>query len=129
MEKVLVSGPVIIVDGRLLVVGDNKDNFYKLPGGTVNPGEDLIAACKREVREEINGDIDILRELSPMNINWSKGKPVDIELHHYLALLKNPGGIHCGNDIEEIRWFYVDRLNQYNIAPNIKFLLERGEIK
>jgi ADP-ribose pyrophosphatase YjhB (NUDIX family) len=63
-QKVIVaSGPVIIEDGKLLVNKDNKDDFYKLPGGTIEENsEDLEEACHREVKEEINGEVEIIRK-------------------------------------------------------------------
>jgi ADP-ribose pyrophosphatase YjhB (NUDIX family) len=58
MKHIIASGPVIIGDGKLLVNKDNKDDFYKLPGGTVENGiEDLEQACHRETKEENNGEI------------------------------------------------------------------------
>ena len=42
-KTIIASGPVIIENGKLLV---NKDNFYKLPGGTVEEGiEEMEEAC------------------------------------------------------------------------------------
>ena len=50
---IIASGPVIIEKGKLLVNKDNKDDFYKLPGGTIETGiEDLEQACHRETKEE-----------------------------------------------------------------------------
>jgi len=34
-------------------------NVYNIPGGHVNFGEDLVAALKREIREEFNKDINV----------------------------------------------------------------------
>jgi len=57
-RTIIASGPVIIENGKLLVNKDNKDDFYKLPGGTVEEGiEDMEEACCREVKEEINAEI------------------------------------------------------------------------
>ena len=70
MKYLIASGPVIIENGKLLVNMDDKDEFYKLPGGKVEEGvERLEEACHREVKEENNGEIEILRPLSPM-ILW-----------------------------------------------------------
>ena len=33
MKTIVASGPVIIQNGKLLVNKDDKDEFYKLPGG------------------------------------------------------------------------------------------------
>jgi len=45
-KTIIASGPVIIENGKLLVNKDNKDDFYKLPGGTVEEGiEEMEEAC------------------------------------------------------------------------------------
>jgi 8-oxo-dGTP diphosphatase len=124
MEKKIVSGPIIIENGKLLLIKD-EDNFYKIPGGKLEIGESLEEACKREVKEEINGDIIILKELSTMTIY----KPdITLELHHFLAKLKNRD-IKPESEVREMKWIEIKRLNQYDTAPNIKFLIERGEIR
>lgn len=48
---------VVVVDGRLLVTrnrtpGDDRGDWFILPGGGQHPGETLDAALTREVREE-----------------------------------------------------------------------------
>ena len=55
MEKIIASGPVIVEDGKLLLIRDNKDDFYKFPGGRVEDGENFEETCLRETGEEING--------------------------------------------------------------------------
>ena len=67
MNKVIIaSGPVIIEKGKLLVNKDNKDDFYKLSGGTIEEGiEDLELACHRETKEENNAEIEIMGPFIP----------------------------------------------------------------
>ncbi|MCA9487840.1 MAG: NUDIX hydrolase [Nanoarchaeota archaeon] len=134
MKRLIVaSGPVIIEDGRLLVNLDNKDDFYKLPGGTVEEDiEDLEEACHREVKEEINGEVEILKPLHPMII-WKdpgNGEKACIVLIHYLTKLKNKEEIRPLEPIKEIKWLDIEEIKQgkYNVAPNIKFLIEKGDI-
>ncbi len=43
---------VILRDSRIFLVHSLKYDYYKFPGGGVEPGEDPIAALIREVREE-----------------------------------------------------------------------------
>ena len=131
---IIASGPVIIENGELLVNRDNKDDFYKLPGGTVEPGtESLEEACHRETKEENNGEIEIIRPLNPM-ILWenpqTKEKMV-ILLIHYLAKLLNRAEVRPIAPIQEVRWLNIEEIKkgQHNVAPNIKFLIEKGDIE
>ena len=131
---IIASGPVIIEKGKLLVNKDNKDDFYKLPGGTIETGiEDLEQACHRETKEENNGEIEIIKPLHPM-ILWKNPQTKDkmvILLIHYLAKLKNPKKIKPIPPIQEVRWLDIRDIKngKYHVAPNIQFLIEKGDIK
>jgi ADP-ribose pyrophosphatase YjhB (NUDIX family) len=133
MKYIIASGPVIIEKGKLLVNKDDKDDFYKLPGGTIEEDvEDLEEACHREVKEEINAEIDILKPLHPMIIwkNPQTGEKMCILLIHYLAKLNNKKEIKPISPIREIKWLDIEGIknNKYLVAPNIKFLIDKKEI-
>ncbi len=152
MKYIIASGPVIIENGKLLVNKDDKDDFYKLPGGTIENGiEDLEEACHRETKEEINGEIEIIKPLHPMILwkNPQTSEEMCIVLIHYLAKLKNkkenrnpanPSPDHPPLNhleirpippIKEIKWLDIEEIKKgkYNVAPNIKFLIEKKDIK
>ena len=130
---IIASGPVIIEKGKLLVNKDNKDDFYKLPGGTVEQGDSLQEACIREAKEENNADVEIIKPLNPMIIykNPQTGEKMTIILIHFLAKLLNKDKIKPILPIKETRWLDIQEIKQgmYNVAPNIKFLIEIGDIK
>lgn len=133
VKSIVACGPVIIEDGKLMVNKDLKDNFYKIPGGTVEPDtEDLEEACYREAREENNAEIEIIRPLHPMIIwkNPQTGEKMAILLIHYLARLKNRDRIKPLAPIQEIKWLDIDEIKEgkYDVAPNIKFLIGKGDI-
>ena len=133
MKFIVASGPVIIEDNALLVDKDEKDDFYKLPGGTVEQGESLIKACMREAKEEIGAEIDVVRPLNPLIIykNPRTSEEMTVLLIHYGAKLKNKDEIRPLEPIKEIKWLDINEIKsgKYNIAPNIKFLIEKGDIK
>ena len=133
MKEIVASGPVIIENGKLLVNKDDKDDFYKIPGGRLEEGEDLVEGCIREVKEEINAEITIIKKLPTLilNENPTTHKKMRIELHHYLAELNNPDEIKPILPIKEIKWLEISKIKsgKYNVAPSIKFLIEKGEIK
>jgi ADP-ribose pyrophosphatase YjhB (NUDIX family) len=129
-KTIIASGPVIIEDGKLLVNKDDKDDFYKLPGGTIEEGDTLVDACHREAFEENNGRIEIIRPLNPMIIykNPQTGEKMRIVLIHYLAKLLNKDEIKPMPPIKEVKWLDINEIKEgkHNVAPNIKFLIEMG---
>lgn len=133
VKFIIASGPVIIEDGKLLVNKDDKDDFYKLPGGTVEQGDSLYDACLRETKEEINGDVEIIRPLNPMIIykNPQTEEEMTIVLIHYEAKLLNRDEIKSIDPIKEIKWLDIDEIKsgKFIVAPNIKFLIEKGDIE
>jgi len=134
MKSIVASGPVIVEDGKLLVNKDRKDDFYKLPGGTVEPDtEDLEEACHRETREENGGEIEIIKPLHPMIIwkNPQTDEKMAILLIHYKAKLLNKNEVKPIEPVIEVTWLDIEEMKQgkHNIAPNIKFLIEKGDIQ
>jgi len=134
MKTIIASGPVIIENGKLLVNKDSKDDFYKLPGGTIEENiEDLEQACHRETKEENNAEIEIIKPLHPMILwkNPQTKEAMTILLIHYLAKLKNPKSIKAMPPIKEVKWLDIKEIKagKHKVAPNIKFLIEKGDIK
>ena len=54
-----------------------------------------------------------------------------IVLIHFLAKIKNRGQIKPIPPIREVKWLDIQEIKQgmHNVAPNIKFLIEKGDIK
>jgi len=134
MKYIIASGPVIIERGKLLVNKDNKDDFYKLPGGTLEDyDKSLEETCIRETREENNGLIKIIKPLSPMMLrkNPQTGESMLILLIHYEAKLLNKKDLKPMLPIKEVAWLNIKDIKsgKYKVAPNIKFLIEKGDIK
>ena len=129
----IASGPVIIEDGKLLVTNDGKDDFYKIPGGKVREGESLEETCLREFEEETGFKCRIIKKLSIMKLDKKPGtdEKIKIELHHYrcelIKPMKNYDSFEYGG--HEVRWIELNKLEKYPVAPNIKFLFGKGELK
>lgn len=126
---IVASGPVIIEHNKLLVVKDNKDPFYKLPGGTVKEKENLEKGCLRRAKEEINADVEIIRPLMP-NILYENPRTKErmtIVLINYLAKLKNKKDIKPLPPSQDIKWISIKEIKQGkgNVSPNVKALVRK----
>jgi ADP-ribose pyrophosphatase YjhB (NUDIX family) len=56
---VAVSAVVADADNRVLLHKRRDNNFWSLVGGQMEPGESIIEAVKREVREESSLDVEV----------------------------------------------------------------------
>jgi len=130
----IASGPVIIKDRKLLVNKDDKDDFYKIPGGSINKEtESLEKACHEKVKEEINGEIEIIKPLSP-KILWENPQTKEkmtIILTSYQAKLTNKEEIKPMGSTVEIKWLDLNKINEWkrSVSPYLQFLIEKGDIK
>ena len=134
MKTIIASGPVIIEDGKLLVDKDDKDDFYKLPGGTIKENsETLEEACHRKVKEEINGEIEIIKPLHPKVLweNPQTKEKMTIILVSYQAKLLNKNKIKPIAPTQEIKWLDLKEIDKWKnqVSPYTQFLIEKGDIK
>lgn len=125
MSKIIIaSGPVIVENNKVLLNKHGEDNFWKFCGGRVEENENnLKDAAKREVREEMNLDIEILDD-EPYFFYTEKeidGEKVSVILAHFLAKRLNEPT--PGDDIREWDWIDINKLDKENLAPNIKPVL------
>ncbi|MFH0969367.1 MAG: NUDIX hydrolase [Patescibacteria group bacterium] len=120
MNKIIIaSGPVIVEDNKVLLNQHGDTNFWKFCGGRVEDYEtDLIENAKREVKEEMGIDIEILDE-NPF-ITFTRKETlegnIDVILAHFLT--KRIGEVEPGPDIREWKWFDINNLPE-NLGPNI----------
>lgn len=133
MKTIIASGPVIIENGKLLLDKDEKDDFYKFIGGRVQEGENFEERAIKRAKEEINAEVDLIKPLHPFLLwkNPQTEEAMTIVLIHYLAKLKNKKDIRPILPIKEIRWLDINEIKKgkHKVAPNIKFLIEKGDIQ
>lgn len=116
---IIASGPVIVENNKVLLNDHGDTDFWKFCGGGVKDSDlDLISVAKREAKEEMNIDLEILN--SEPFITFTRKKTtegeIDVILVHFLA--KRLGEIKPGKDIRAWQWFALDNLPP-NLAPNI----------
>lgn len=59
--RIGARGIVLREDGKIAIFHKKNKNEYKLPGGGVDEGEDLVEAFKREVIEEAGCEIEDIK--------------------------------------------------------------------
>ncbi len=89
MKHYIVTAAIIKNNDHILCMqrGQGKYDYvsykYEFPGGKVEPGESYEEALKRELKEEMNLDIDIGKDDLFMTVNHTY-PDFSIEMHSYL---------------------------------------------
>jgi 8-oxo-dGTP pyrophosphatase MutT (NUDIX family) len=99
LHTVGVAGVVRDAGGRVLLIRTATAG-WELPGGRVEPGEDFIAALKREVREETGCDVEVARLTGVASAVTAPGLTLFTFLCRHTA-----GEPHPGDDSLEAGWF------------------------
>lgn len=61
--RLAARGIVFDQNNNVAILPVSNHNYYKLPGGGIEQGEDKLAAFRRECLEEIGWDIEVIAEL------------------------------------------------------------------
>ncbi|HSQ78977.1 MAG TPA: (deoxy)nucleoside triphosphate pyrophosphohydrolase, partial [Candidatus Bathyarchaeia archaeon] len=92
VERIEVVVAVIEKDGRVLLqerpAGGLLAGLWEFPGGKVEPGEGLVDALRREIREELGAGLTAIRRLTTVRHAYTR---FEATLHAYSASLADPG--------------------------------------
>jgi 8-oxo-dGTP pyrophosphatase MutT (NUDIX family) len=101
--------------GRAVVFDENnnvallrvtKENYYKLPGGGIEEGEDKEMALYRECKEEIGCDVEIIKEIGII-VEYRKIFNLKQTSYCFLVKIKGSKGIPDFTDSEKEKGFEI----------------------
>ena len=125
-------GGILKVNDKYLTVKIQDNDFYCLPGGHVELGEDTDSAVLREMKEELGSDVEIDRLVSIIQ-NFFKAKDGRTfhELgYYYIVEPKNIEDVNLEDYVVtendkgklvrlEFRWFTLEELKQERFLPEV----------
>jgi ADP-ribose pyrophosphatase YjhB (NUDIX family) len=120
-----VGAVVVAPDQRVLLVRRARApsrGAWTLPGGKVEPGEPLMDAVVREVREETALDVRVVASLGVVRIE-REGFVYDI--HEHLCVPLDDRTPRASDDADDLRWATPDELPAL-LRPDAIAVVERG---
>jgi len=119
--------------GRILLVRHKPERggFWQgkwiCPGGELELGEEIGAGIKREIKEETNLEIDLVRALAPFDriVKSAQGVNLHVVYIDYIANLVG-GELEVASDVGEALWVEKDKLGSLwkELHEDTKKLLE-----
>ena len=112
-EVIEVSAAVIVKDGNILAAQRGYGEFkgkWEFPGGKLKPGETEQEALKREIKEELNADIEVGDCLTTVDYEYPNFRLI---MHTYLCTLKDEINFvfHNESELEHDNLVWLDNDN------------------
>ena len=121
MKTIEVVAAIIRKDDQIFATqrgyGEWKD-YWEAPGGKVEPGESQIQALHREIREELDAEINVDKYLT--TIEWDY-PAFHLTMHCYMCSLLTEAP-HL-NEHEAARWLNKEDIHSVNWLPADEILL------
>jgi 8-oxo-dGTP diphosphatase len=131
MNKIVLAGCIIPNNDSILLLQRKKTNWYELPGGKIKKSELPEDAAKRELKEELMCDIEIIRRVGTRDF---EEKGYVMTYIWFLAKIKKGQTPKIGEPDKYSSYKYVPiaELSKHRLSPNMKNLaleLERKSIQ
>jgi 8-oxo-dGTP diphosphatase len=128
--RVPCVGAVVTDDaGRIVVVRRGhapSEGLWSLPGGRVEPGETLVEAVKREVREETGLDVEVHQMVGRIDIAHGA---VVYDVSDFAATVHGtPSALVCGDDAVDARWVTRRELAELHTSPGLLDTLQQWRV-
>lgn len=124
----MVSAAIIVSDNKILIAkrGETKSlaNLWEFPGGKVEGNESPEECVVREIQEELNINIKVLKHFSTNIHKYDFG---EIKLIAFLAELES-GEIEL-REHADFKWVLIDNLSNFEFAPADIPIVEKLKIE
>jgi 8-oxo-dGTP diphosphatase len=130
-QPIVGVGAIITQEGKILLAKRGSEpgrGKWSVPGGLVELGEKLEKAVVREVKEETNLDVEVIRLIDAVDniVRDSNGKlQYHFAILDYLASLKG-GILQPSSDVLDARWVRIEEAEDYDLANAFRDFLKRN---
>jgi 8-oxo-dGTP diphosphatase len=115
-----VGGVVTDPAGRLLLIQRGKEpalGCWSVPGGRVEPGETLVEAVLREVREEAG--IEVVGEDLVGVVERAAPDGSVYVIYDFACTPAGPLDVLAGDDADDAGWFTADEVRRLECSPGL----------
>ena len=122
MKSIEVCSAIIVKDGSVFITqrgyGEFKDK-WEFPGGKIEEGESPENCIKREIKEELDADIKVIKCLNTIEYTYPT---FHLTMHNYICELKNSHLLLLEH--EAAKFVHVADLDKIDFLPADLLILE-----
>jgi len=122
MDKIRLAGCVILNDDKILLLHRKKTAWYELPGGKIDESEAPEEAAKRELKEELLVDVEIINKIGTKDFEQDGHI---MEYNWFLAKIKEGQNPKVGEPDKygHLNYIPLSELSQHKLSPNMQNLV------
>lgn len=128
--QIVTAGFIQKKNGEFLIVkravdDDFQANFWEIPGGKLDLGEDIVEGLKREVKEESGLDITAVYPLHVYKyMHEDNAEREYLEIQFYCRLVDEEQAVTLSNEHAAYEWITFDQIDQFSpMSDEIKDIL------
>ena len=123
VKQINVVGAAILNDDNQILASKRNDDrilgtLWEFPGGKIEPNETKEEAIIREIKEEMDIDIEAKKFIGQKVFNYP-----DKDINLIAIECKQIKGDIKLNEHEDIKWVNKNELRNFNFAPADKFII------
>jgi 8-oxo-dGTP diphosphatase len=130
VKKIKLAGCIILREGKILLLKRKKGKWYEMPGGKLEGNESPEEGARRELKEELLCEINIIKNLGEKSF---VEKGAELKYTWFSAKIKQGFSPKLGEPekFDYFKYLPIDKLRNYNLSSNMKnllFELQNGNI-
>lgn len=125
----LTSAVLVVKDGKFLLAERKKENYHGywvIPGGGVKFGETIQDAALREIKEETNMDVDLVKLIGPKEVINVPGNYHSVTFFHLANPKSSEGDIEANDDVSDAKFFTLEEIKNLKIAESVEWALRQA---
>ncbi len=128
VQKVIAAG-ILLKDGKVLIIQRSNDDdsfpgLWEVPSGKKEELEPVDAAVKREVKEEIGIDVEIVKPLTVFNFKTEKDTEIrDATQINFLVKPVETAEVKLSDEHQGSAWIEEEEIDRYDISSETKAAL------
>ena len=119
MHKIIICSAIMVSpDGDLLMVKKKGSEYFQLPGGKIATGETDVETLARELKEELQFDVNdiVLQYIGQHSTQAVNEADTIVRGYIYLIKLDVKFPFPPQAELEEVQWIKKDNWQNYQLA-------------